>query len=332
MNPDLSVSYLGLNLTSPLVIGASPLTDDLNQVIELEKAGASAVVTYSLFEESIRMNMQTSGYFSEIYSDSSAEAQSFFPGSYEMPVGPEDYLDSIRKLCQSVSIPVIGSLNGVTQGGWVHYAKLIQEAGASALELNFYFLATDPDVSSAEVEEELIAVTQSVCAGVDIPVSVKLSPFYSSLPNVVKRLHLAGASGVVLFNRFYQPDIDIKELETTPRLKLSTRTELLMRLRWLAILYDKFPISLGATGGVHQAEDVIKCLMTGATGVQMVSAILTYGPERLAYVRDELIRWMNINGYAKASDMVGIMSLSKCPDPQAFERANYMKTLQGWTI
>lgn len=332
MTPDLSVSYLGLELRSPLIIGASPLADDLDQAIALEKAGASAIVTYSLFEERIRMNMQTSGYFSEIYSDSFSEAQSFFPGSYQVSVGPKDYLDSIRRLCQAVSIPVIGSLNGVTRGGWVHYAGLMQEAGAAALELNFYFMATDPDFTSAQVEDELIAVTEAVCAEVEVPVSVKLSPFYSSLPNVVKRLYDAGAAGVVLFNRFYQPDIDLEELETAPRLKLSDRTELLLRLRWLAILHDKFPISLGATGGVHQAEDVLKCLMTGATGVQIVSAILKYGPERLAFIHSELIRWMTLHDYRHASDMVGAMSLSKCPDPQAFERANYMKTLQGWTM
>jgi len=332
MNPDLTVDYLGLQLSSPLIIGACPISEDLDKVIELEKAGAAAIVTYSLFEERIRMNSKTTGYFSEIYNDSFSEAQTFFPGSYDVSVGPNEYLESIRELVQAVHMPVIGSLNGVTQGGWVRYGKEMEEAGASALELNFYYMATDIDLTSAEVEDELIKVTEAVCQEVSIPVAVKLSPFYSSLPHVVSRLYAVGAAGVVLFNRFYQPDIDLEELETVPRLKLSDRTELLMRLRWLAVLYSQFPISLAATGGVHEAEDVLKCVMTGATGVQIVSAILKYGPDRLSSIRTGLIEWMTDHDYENIRDMVGAMSLARCPDPQAFERANYLRTLQGWSI
>jgi dihydroorotate dehydrogenase (fumarate) len=324
MTPDLSTSYLGLNLSSPLIIGASPLSQDLDQSIEAEKAGASAIVTYSLFEERIRMSMKGSGYLSDINGDS------FYPGSYDSSTGAKEYLNHMEKLCQSVSIPVIGSLNGVSRGGWLHSAKLMEDAGAAALELNYYFVSTDEDLSASAMEDELVAVAQEVCSEVDIPVSVKLSPFYSSLPNLVKNLQQTGIAGVVLFNRFYQPDIDLDEREIVPILHLSDRSELLLRLRWLAILHGRFPISLGASGGVHQADDVIKCLMAGANGVQIVSALLKNGPQRLTAIREEMCLWMTENDYASVSDLIGIVSLKNCPDPQAYVRANYMRTLQGW--
>ena len=327
---DLSTSYLGLRLDSPLMPGASPLVDDLDMVKRLEDSGASAIVMHSLFEEQITGERLATIYHMELYADSYAEALSYFPHGAEFALGPDQYLEQIRKIKKMVAVPVIGSLNGTTPGGWTKYARLIQEAGADALELNVYLVATDPQESADLIEKRTVELCREVARSVDIPVAVKLSPFFTSLANFAAQLDGVGIDGLVLFNRFYQPDIDIESLEARPTLRLSDSSELLLRLRWLAILSRQLSCDLAVTGGVHTAEDTIKSIMTGAAAVQMVSALLTLGPEHLLVVREALSQWMEENGYDSIRQMQGSMALNRCPDPHAFERANYMRTLATW--
>jgi dihydroorotate dehydrogenase (fumarate) len=327
---DLTTSYLGLKLSSPLMPGASPLVDDLDTVRRLEDAGASAIVMHSLFEEQIAGEQLASIYAMEMFADSYAEATSYFPKHDEFALDPEGYLEQIRRIKQAVSVPVIGSLNGTTPGGWLHYAGLIEQAGADALELNIYHLPTDATETGSSVERRVIDVLNMATSAVAIPIAVKLSPYYSSLPNLATELEFAGAAGLVLFNRFYQPDIDPVELECKPSLKLSDSTELLLRLRWLAILSPHFGGSLACSGGVHNATDAIKAIMAGADSVQLVSALLMHGPEYLAVVRTELEQWMEANEHASVRRMRGCMNHRRSPDPASFERANYMRTLQSW--
>ena len=326
---NLETDYLGLHLDSPLMPGASPLADSLDTVRRLEDAGAAAIVMRSLFEEQITRELVGRAAV-EAHAESSAEAVSYFPGASEFAFSPDEYLDQLRAIVEAVQVPVIGSLNGVTATGWLEYARQIEEAGASALELNVYFLATDPAEGGAAVERRTLQLVRAVKSAIRIPVAVKLSPFFSALPHFARELAAAGADGLILFNRFYQPDIDVEHLEAAPTLHLSDSSELLLRLRWLAILAPAVAVPLAVSGGVHTGQDVIKSLMAGASAVQVVSALLLQGPGHLRTLRDELVRWMQDHDYASLSQLRGSMSLARCPDPAAFSRANYLRVLQGY--
>jgi dihydroorotate dehydrogenase (fumarate) len=326
---DLSTRYLGLDLAHPLMPGASPLVDDLDTVRRLEDAGASCIVMHSLFEEQIAREFEAIAGL-EAHAHAFAEAMTFTPPPSGFVLGPDRYLAQIMKLKATVDVPVIASLNGTTPQKWLDHSRLIQEAGADALELNVYHVATDPMESGGAVERRVFDALRAVRQAVTIPVAVKLSPFYSALANLAVRLDGEGADGLVLFNRFYQPDIDPEALEVVPSLRLSNPSELLLRLRWLAVLSGRVGCSLAASGGVHQPLDAVRAIMAGAHAVQMVSALLLDGPARLTAMVDGLRLWMEEHAYASVSQMRGCMSLARCPDPAAFERANYMKVLQGW--
>lgn len=328
---DLSTRYLGLDLPHPIIPGASPLVDDLDTVRRLEDAGAAALVMNSLFEEQIVGEQLATHDYIETSALSFGEAMSFLPETADLNLGPEEYLDKLRRIKEAVSIPVIASLNGTTPGGWLEYAALMAETGADALELNVYQLATDPEESAADIEERTIEMVKAVKAAVEIPLAVKLSPYYTALAHFARRLQTAGADGLVLFNRLYQADIDIEELEVEPRLHLSDSSELLLRVRWLAILSAELDLELSVTGGVHQVEDVVKSLMGGATTVQVVSALLRRGPEWLGVLRGDLERWLEEHEYSTLAEMRGCMSLARCPDPGAYERANYIHVLHSWS-
>ena len=327
---DLSTKYLGLELPHPLMPGASPLVDDLDLVRRLEDAGAAAIVMHSLFEEQIEQDQLGMIHHMEAPAESFPEALSYFPKPDEFALGPDRYLNQIRRIKNAVSVPVIGSLNGHTATGWLEYASLIEQAGADALELNVYHVATDPAETAAQVEQRLLEIVCTVKEAVRIPVAVKLSPFFSSIPHLARELDQLGTDGLVLFNRFYHPDIDVEELEVVPRLHLSGSPELLVRLRWLAILFGHVRMSLAVTGGVHTSLDAIKAVMAGAQAVQMVSALLLQGPEHLRVVREGMAAWMEEHEYESLRQMQGSMSLERCPNPSAFERANYMRVLQSW--
>jgi dihydroorotate dehydrogenase (fumarate) len=329
---NLKTEYLGLKLDSPLMPGASPLPDSLDMVRRLEDAGASAIVMRSLFEEQITREMTGKIEVVEEHEESFAEALSYFPKASEFSLGPDEYLDQLRSICEAVSVPVIGSLNGITARGWLDYAKQIEETGADALELNVYYLATDPAEESLAVEARTLEIVRAVRAALHIPIAVKLSPFFSALPHFVRQLEKAGADGLVLFNRFYQPDIDVENLEAEPTLHLSDPSELLLRLRWLAIVAPAVGIPLAASGGVHSGMDAVKAVMAGASAVQVVSALLKKGPEHLRTMRAEMERWMEEHEYESLRQMLGSMSLAHCPDPNAFSRANYMRILQSWRV
>ena len=326
---DLSTTYLGLHLPNPLVVGASPLCDDLDMVRRLEDAGAAAIVMHSLFEEQITNERMRTAHDLEAHELS--EMSSFFPRLTEFHLRPDAYLEQIRRIRAAVAIPVIGSLNGVTAAGWLDYAKLIQDAGASALELNTYFVASDPNDDSASVELRTLDIVRTVKRAVTIPIAVKLSPFFSALAHFAISLEGAGADALVLFNRFYQPDIDITELEVRPDHQLSDPSELLLRLRWLAILSGQGRrLDLAATGGVHEPADVIKAVMAGANAVQLVSALLLHGPVHLRTITEGVARRLEELGYASLGEARGCMNLARCPDPAAFERANYLRVLHAW--
>ena len=327
---DLSTTYLGFKLPNPLMPGASPLVDDLDTVKRLEDAGAAAIVMHSLFEEQITREQLGHLHAVEMHEDSFAEALSYFPQPQEYRLGPEAYLEQIRKIKAMVKVPVIASLNGTSPAGWLDYAKLIQQAGADALELNVYYLATQAWETTESVERRTLEAVRVVKGAIKIPVAVKLSPFYSALANLAKQLDEAGADALVLFNRFYQPDIDVEELEVVPSLQLSDSSELLLRLRWLAILSGHVKGSLACSGGVHSPLDAIKAVMAGAHAVQLVSALLKREPAYLQTVRTGMERWMEEHEYSSLSQMQASMSHQKSPNPQALERANYMKILQGW--
>ena len=329
---NLNVDYLGLKLAHPIVPGASPFCDNLDQVRRLEDAGAPAIVMHSLFEEQILQENIAHHIFREQVEESFAEAASFFPVPSEFVLGPEQYLEQIQRIKAAVSVPVIASLNGSHPGGWVDYAKRIQEAGADALELNIYFLPSDPNVTGAQVEARLFEVVRRVKAAVTIPVAVKLSPFYSSLPQMASQLHELGADALILFNRFYQPDFDIENLEVRARLELSSPAELSLRLHWTAILAGRVPLPLVVSGGVHSVTDIVKALMAGATSVQVVSCLLKYGPGYLMTLIRELKQFMEEQDYRSLEQMRGCLSLKHCPNPDAFERTNYLRTLQLWRV
>jgi len=327
---DLSTRYLGFDLPHPLMPGASPLVDDLDTVRRLEDAGAAAIVMHSLFEEQILQDRANAERARETGADSFAEALSYLPGLDHFTLGPDSYLEQVRRIKAAVRVPVIASLNGSTLEGWTDYAKLIEQAGADALELNVYFLATGFDESAGSVENRVVALADRVKRSVGIPVAVKLSPFFSALSNLARRLETAEIDGLVLFNRFYQPDLDIEALEAVPKIELSSSSELLLRLRWLAILSGQVRPSLACSGGVHTVADAVKAIMAGANAVQVVSAVLKRGPSALTELRDGLARWLEQHEYESLKQMQGSMNLSRCPNPAAFERGNYMAVLQSW--
>jgi dihydroorotate dehydrogenase (fumarate) len=327
---DLSTRYLGLRLKSPLVVGASPMVDDLDTVRRLEDAGAAAIVMHSLFEEQLTGEQLYLTAALESGEHAFAEARSFLP-RVELSLGPDEYLERIRKLKETVAVPVIASLNGSTAGGWLAHGKLMEEAGADALELNVYYLAADAHRTAEMLERHTLAMVAAVKHAMRIPVAVKLSPFYTSLANFARRLDETGVDGLVLFNRFYQPDLDPEALEVERRLRLSDDSELPLRLRWLALLSGRLRASLACSGGVHGARDVVKAVMAGAHAVQLVSALLRHGPDYLRLVRDELIGWMREHDQEWLEELRGCLDLAHCPDPAAYERANYVQMLQGWS-
>jgi dihydroorotate dehydrogenase (fumarate) len=328
---DLRTKYLGFDLPHPLMPGACPLSHDIDEIRRLEDAGASAIVMYSLFEEQILGEQLASHHGTELHAHSFPEATTFFTEPPDFALGPHEYLEHVASAKAAVAIPVIGSLNGTTPGGWTEHAKLIEEAGADALELNLYSVAADHAETSQDVEDRTVDLCRAVKSELTIPVAAKLSPFYTSIPHLAHRLESVGVDGVVIFNRFYQPDIDIEELEVRHALKLSDSDELLMRLRWLAILSGRLNLTLGATGGVHTGLDAVKAVMCGAHGVQMVSALLLRGVHALTEARDALSAWLEEHEYDSLEQMQGSMSLARCPDPSAYERAQYLRVLRtGW--
>jgi dihydroorotate dehydrogenase (fumarate) len=327
---DLTSSYLGLSLKHPLVASASPLTATVAGIQRLEEAGAAAVVLPSLFEEQLNAESRHLDHYLGYASESFPEALTYFPEAASYQVGPEAYLDVIMKARAAVDIPIIGSLNGVSVGGWVDYARLIEEAGAHALELNLYYIPTDPDLSGSEVEAMYLEVLRAVRRTVSIPIAMKLSPYFSATANMAARLVKAGADGLVLFNRFYQPDFDLESLSVVPHLLLSHEWELRLPLRWIAILYGRVQADFAITSGVHGYEDVLKSVMAGASAVMLASELLRRGPDRIGAIVDDLTAWMTEREYESISQMRGSMSQLRVSEPAAFERANYMKVLQSW--
>ena len=326
---DLRTTYLGLELPHPLMPGASPLADDLDTVRRLEDAGAAAIVLRSLFEEQIRREQLRTFIHTEPHGESFAEALCYFPRPEAFMLGPEDYIQHLGRVGEAVHIPVIASLNGTTRGGWLEYARAIVQAGASALELNVYSVPCSTEEAAADVESSTIELVRELKASIPIPLAVKLSPFYTSLPHFVSKLEQVGADGLVLFNRFYQPEIDPEGLALKSDLRLSTPAELPLRLQWLALLRDHVRGSLAVTGGVHNGRDAVKAVMAGADAVQLVSALVRHGAPRLRSVLDEMTEWMEEHVYESLTQLKGSMSLASCPDPAAYERANYMLVLQG---
>jgi dihydroorotate dehydrogenase (fumarate) len=326
---DLTTNYLGMQLRTPLVPSASPVSQEVSSIRRMEDAGAAAVVLYSLFEEQLRQESLELDHHLSAGTESFAESLSYFPQASEYRLGPEGYLEHIRKAKEAVRIPIIASLNGATAGGWAEYAKEIEEAGADALECNIYSIPTDPDVSSAQVEQTYIDIVKAVKNTVSIPVAVKVSPFFSNLANMAKRLDQAGADGLVLFNRFYQPDIDLEELEIRPNVLLSTPQALRLPLTWIGILYGRVQASLAATSGVHDPQDAIKLLMVGANVTMICSALLRNGINHLRYLEQGIREWMERREYESVGQMQGSMSQLKCPDPGAFERAQYMRAVKS---
>jgi len=329
---ELATSYLGLPLKNPVMPGASPLPNQLDNVRRLEDAGAAAIVMHSLFEEQITNDQLAEFAHTERPAESFSEATSYFPRMEDYAFGPDRYLEQISRIKASVEIPVIGSLNGISLGGWTDHARLIEQAGADALELNVYYIATDPDESGVAVEKRTLDILQAVKESVTIPIAVKLSPFFSSPGNFAKQLDAVGAAGLILFNRFYQPDIDIEELEASHRLDLSNSTELRLRLRWAAILHGHLKADIAVSGGVHTVEDIIKAIMCGANAVQVVSSLLKYGPSHIGSLISGLKHWLEDHEYESVDQMRGSMSLRHCPDPSVFERANYLRVLQLWKV
>jgi dihydroorotate dehydrogenase (fumarate) len=328
---DTRTTYLGMTLRSPIVPSASPLSESVSNIRQMEDAGAGAVVLHSLFEEQLARTSLELDHFLAFGTDSHGEALSYFPEHDTYHVGPETYLEHIRQAVEAVDIPVIASLNGVSAGGWTGFAKQIEQAGAAALELNAYFIPTDPELSGEEVERIYLEVVRDVCEEVDIPVAVKLNPFFSSLPHMAKRLVDAGASGLVLFNRFYQPDLDLASLSVIPRVHLSSSEELRLPLRWIAILYGRLEADLALTSGVHTYEDAIKGLMAGANITMVASELLKNGIGRISEMHDAMVGWFTEHGYESVSQCIGSMSQQHVAEPAAFERANYLKVLQSWS-
>jgi dihydroorotate dehydrogenase (fumarate) len=327
---DLSTNYLGLHLKNPIVPSASPLSRSLDSMKRMEDAGAGAIVMYSLFEEQIAHESAELNHYLSYGTESFAESLTYFPEAQEYNLGPDEYIELLQKAKEQLSIPIIGSLNGISSGGWVEYAKKIEQAGADALELNVYYIPTDPELTGQEVEDRYLEVLHAVKQGVRIPVSMKLSPFFSSMAHMAHRLDVA--NGLVLFNRFYQPDIDLETLEVVPGVVLSTPMAMRLPLRWIAILHGKVKASLAATSGIHTSTDVIKMLMAGADVTMMCSALLKHGPQHITSVLAEVRQWMLEHEYVSLQQMKGSMSQKSVADPAAFERANYMKALNQYKV
>jgi len=328
---NLETEYLGLKLKHPLIVGASPLADDLDKVRQLEDSGAAAITMYSLFEEQITQNMLGSEAHIGAYENSFAEAASYFPEVNQLlERDVEAYLEQLQKVKSAVEVPVIASLNGTREGEWVSYASLMEQSGADALELNLYFLATDLEESASDLEDRCLRIVEAIRSQISIPLAVKLSPNFTALPHFANRLCAAKVDGLVLFNRFYQPDFDIEDLSVRPSLDLSFSNELRQRLRWLALLSDRVPCDLSVSGGVHTGLDAVKAVMAGADSVQMVSTLLINGPTRIADVLSEFGRWVTEHEYESVDQLRGCMNYNRCPDPEALERANYMRVLKSW--
>ncbi len=327
---DLTTSYLGMNLRSPLVVSASPLSEDIKNIKKMEDAGASAVVLHSLFEEQLALEQKELYYHTESSQHISAEAMSYFPEADEYRLGPDEYLNHIRKAKETVNIPIIASLNGSTNGGWIDYAKKMQEAGADALELNIYSIPTNMDLPATALEQMYVDIVKHVKSAVTIPVSLKLSPFFTNMANVAQKLDDAGVNGLVLFNRFYQPDVDLDELEIKPQVQLSHPNAARLPMRWIAILKGKIRADLAATSGIHSAFDVLKMLMVGANVTMLCSTLLKNGIPHLIQIEKDMIEWMQEKEYESVKQMLGSMSQMRIPDPTAFERANYMKALTSY--
>jgi dihydroorotate dehydrogenase (fumarate) len=331
MSIDLTTKYLGLTLKNPLVIAACPLTQKLDSLIRLEEKGAAAAVLPSLFEEQIQHDEVEMARLHEKGTESFAESLSYFPDEDDYHAGPESYLEYIGKAKQSVTIPIIASLNGVSKGGWVRYAKMMQDAGADALELNIYFVAADMNMSGRDVEARYLDLVAAVKQSVSIPLAVKVGPYFSAMANMAKQLSEAGADGLVLFNRFIQPDINLETLDTSTRLALSTPFELLLPLRWIAILHGRVKCSLALTSGIHDADGMLKALLAGADVGMIVSTLFEEGSDQPAKILEGVRQWMEEKEYDSVEQLKGSMSQENCPDPSAFERGNYMKALTSYT-
>jgi dihydroorotate dehydrogenase (fumarate) len=329
---NLSTKYLGLTLKNPLVVSASPLSEDIDNIRKMEEAGASAVVLHSLFEEQITVDSYELDRHLSGGAESFAESLSYFPDLTSYNMGPEGYLEQVAKAKAAVKIPIIASLNGVSSGGWIRYAKKMEQAGADALELNIYTIPTDLDTTSEQFEQAFAKLVGDVKASIGIPVAVKLGPFFSTLANLARRLEQAGAGALVLFNRFYQPDFDLEALEVVPSLKLSTQYELMLRLHWVAILWGRVKADLAITGGVHTAQDVLKAMMAGAQVVEIASVLLQNGIGYLKTIESDLAAWMEEHEYESIRQMQGSMSQRSVADPNSFLRANYLKVLSSYAL
>lgn len=330
--PDLSTTYLGLNLKNPLVASASPLSKKLDTARQLEDAGASAIVMYSLFEEQLNYEQEELDHYLTRDAHSFAESLTYLPDTGDYGASSDRYLSELQKLKAALSIPVIGSLNGVSSGGWISAAKEIEAAGADALELNIYYLPVDPDLTSGELEETYLQLVRDVRGKVSLPIALKLSPFFTALPNMARRFEAAGANGLVLFNRFYQPDFDLEGLNVVPSLHLSRSDDLQLPLRWIALLYGRTTLDLALTSGVHSAEDAIKAMMAGAKVAMLAAELLHHGPARLGEILADLERWLDEREYDSIRQMQGSMSQKNAAQPEAFERSNYLRALQSFQI
>lgn len=326
----LATNYLGMTLKNPIVASSSPLSHTVDSIRRLEDAGAAAVVMYSLFEEQITFDSLYVDYYLTSGTNSFAESLTYFPEMQSYNVSPDEYMNLIRRAKEAVDIPIIGSLNGVSSGGWTEYAALMEEAGADAIELNVYYIPTNENLTGSEVENIYLDILREVKRSVSLPVAMKLSPYFSSTANMAKRLVDEGANGLVLFNRFYQPDIDLEALEVVPRLILSNSSELRLPLRWVAILYGRLLADLAITTGIHTSEDVLKALMAGTKVTMMASELLQNGIRRIGVILEEMRSWMEEHEYESVAQMIGSMSQQHCAEPAAFERANYMKTLSSY--
>lgn len=332
MSPDLRTTYMGIELATPLVAAASPLSGTLDGLLALEDAGASAVVLQSLFEEQIKHHELQVDSILESFTDSFPEARDFFPALDGYNTGPESYLRLVEDAKRELHVPVIGSLNGTSSGGWTRYARLIEESGADALELNIYFVSTDARTTAADVEARYVELVADVARSISIPLAVKLGPYFSSLPNLALKLATAGARGLVLFNRFLYPDISLPRMRVVPTLHLSSSEEALMPLRWIAILSGQVPVSLAASSGIHSAQEVVKLILAGADVTMLASALLRRGPAHLRQVAAGLATWLEEHEYTSVEEMKGSLSQASSPDPGAFERANYMRSLVDFTV
>lgn len=329
---DLTTMWLGLPLKGPIVLGASPLAHDVGAVAEAVAAGASAVVMYSLFEEQVVNEQMAAHHFIDARADGDAEASGFLPDVDVFSLGAEPYLEQLQRLRDRVQVPVVASLNGTSPGGWTDYARACEARGADAIELNLYDVVTDPEESAKKVEDRQLAVVETVAHAVDVPVTVKIGPFYTSVPAFVKRLEAVGADGVTLFNRFYQPDVDLETLGVDRRLQLSTPRELPMRLHALAVLSPLTQMSLACTGGAHTGHDAAKALLCGADVIQVTSAVLEHGPAHVGTMLEQLRGWLGETGYVSSDEARGVLAMGTAPDAHMWERLNYIRLLDGWRV